>query len=95
MNHFLLLDVLIDDDDSNQISKLAIFANNIKKEVIGVIHYLFFFLTRYDERKAHKILALMLHPRFKRLKLMSSFISHEHDVTTTEKYDRNFFFPCF
>jgi hypothetical protein len=52
MNHFLLLDVLIDDDDSSQISKLEVFANNIKKEVIGVIHYLFFFLTRYDERKA-------------------------------------------
>jgi hypothetical protein len=35
MNHFPLLDVLIDDDDSSQISKLEFFANNIKKEIVG------------------------------------------------------------
>ncbi len=39
------------------------------------------------------MLALTLHPRFKRLKLMSSFIGREHGVTTTEKYDRKSFFP--
>jgi hypothetical protein len=41
MKHFLLLDVLIDDDDSSQNLKLEIFANNIKKEVIGVNHFFF------------------------------------------------------
>ncbi len=92
MKHFLLLDVLIDDDDSSRNSKLEFFANNIKKEVIGV-NLFFFFWTKYNERKGHNMLALTLHPRFKRLKLMSSFIGREHGVTTTEKYDRKSFFP--
>jgi hypothetical protein len=42
MKHFLLLDVLIDDDDSSRNSKLEFFANNIKKEVIGVNLFFFF-----------------------------------------------------
>jgi len=92
MKHFLLLDVLIDDDDSSRNSKLEFFANNIKKEVIGV-NLFFFFWNKYNERKGHNMLALTLHPRFKRLKLMSSFIGREHGVTTTEKYDRKSFFP--
>jgi hypothetical protein len=36
------------------------------------------FVTRYDERKVHNMLALMLDPRFKILKLISNFIGHEH-----------------
>jgi hypothetical protein len=51
---------LIDDDDSSLISKLENFARKIKKEIIMVIDYFLSFLTRYDERRAHNMLALML-----------------------------------
>jgi hypothetical protein len=50
----------------------------IKKEFIGVIYYFLSFLTRYDERKVHNMLALMLDPGFKILKLISYFIGYEH-----------------
>jgi hypothetical protein len=64
----------------------------LKRKSLGSIFF-FFFGTKYNERKGHNMLALTLHPRFKRLKLMSSFIGREHGVTTTEKYDRKSFFP--
>ncbi len=41
MNHLLLSDVLIDDDDYGLFFELGTFAKNIKKEVIGVINYSF------------------------------------------------------
>lgn len=66
MNHLLLLDVLIDDDDG-LIIELGTFSKNIKKEVIKVIDSFFFVLMRYDERKTHIMLAFMVDPRFKSL----------------------------
>jgi hypothetical protein len=57
MNHLLLYDVLIDDDDHGLFFELGIFARNIKKEVIGVIDYFLFSLTRYDENSTHNMLA--------------------------------------
>ncbi len=54
MNHLLLLDVLIDDDDG-LIIELGTFSKNIKKEVIRVIDSFFFFLMRYDERNSYNV----------------------------------------
>ncbi len=67
MNHHPILDVLIDDDSSLDI-KLGSFARNIKKGVCGVMGSFISFLTKYDERKAHNMLSLMLDPNFKNLK---------------------------
>jgi hypothetical protein len=53
LNLLSILDVLIDNDLGLDIELRIIFARNVKKEIIGVIDYLFFFLTRYDEWKAH------------------------------------------
>ncbi len=57
MNHLLLFDVLIDDDDYGLFFELGTFAKNIKKEVIVVINYFLSFLTRYDENRAHTMQA--------------------------------------
>ncbi len=77
MNHLLLSNALIDDD--GLITKLGTFPKNIKKEVIRVVgFYFYFFLMRYDERKIHIMLALMVDPRFKSSKLIFSFIRCEH-----------------
>ncbi len=52
MNHLLLSNVLIDDDDFGLTFELRTFANNIKKEVIKVINYFLSFLIRYDLEEA-------------------------------------------
>jgi hypothetical protein len=46
MNHFLLLDALIDDDDFGLNIELGTFPTNIKKETISTIDYFLSFLTR-------------------------------------------------
>jgi len=66
MNHFFLLDALIDDDDFGLNIELGTFVTNIKKEIISIINYFLSFLTRYDERITHDMLVLMLNPKFKR-----------------------------
>jgi hypothetical protein len=82
MNHLLLLDALIvDDDDYGLNIELGTFANNIiKKEIIKVIDFFLSFLTRYNEKRTHNLLALMLDPKFKNLRLIFYFIGHEHRV---------------
>jgi hypothetical protein len=65
MNHLPLLDAWIDDDDDSDLNiGLETFAMNIKK-VIKVIDSFLCFLTKYNERRAHNMLALMLNPRLK------------------------------
>jgi hypothetical protein len=67
MNHHPILDVLIDDDSRLDI-KLGSLARNIKKEVCGVMGSFISFLTKYDARRTHNMLSLMLDPRFKNLR---------------------------
>lgn len=68
MNNLLVLDVFVDDDLGLDI-ELGILAKNMKKEVIGVIEFFLYFLTRYNEKKTHNMSALMLDSNFKILKL--------------------------
>jgi len=68
MNNCLMLDVLAN-DDSNLNIELGVFSKNMKKEVIGVIDFFLYFLTRYDEKKTHNMSALILDSKFKSLKL--------------------------
>jgi hypothetical protein len=46
MNHLLLLDTLIDDDDYDLNIKLGTFTKDIEKEVIKVIDFFLSFLIR-------------------------------------------------
>jgi len=94
-NHIFLLDVLINDDDFGLTFELGTFAKNIKKEIFGVIEFFLCFLIRYDEKRVHNMLALMLNPRFKNLKLNSSFIGCENGVAISKKYDRKSSFLMF
>jgi len=79
---------LIDYDDFGLNIELGTFAKNIKKEVIGVIDFFLTFLTKYNERRMHNMLALLLDPKFKSLKLIYSFIGCEHRVAIIKEYDR-------
>ncbi len=45
------------------------------------------FLKKYEEKKTHNMLSLMLDPRFENLHLVSFFISCEQGITIIEEYD--------
>lgn len=90
-NHLLILNAFID-DDSNLDIELGTFARNVKKEVCGVIDFFLAFLKKYDARRIHNILSLMLNLKFKILKLISCFIGHEQGMDIAEKYDRRSLF---
>jgi hypothetical protein len=66
---------------------LICLASKIKKEVCGVLDSFHFDLKKFDERKTHNILALMLDSRFKNLCSMSSFIGHDQGIAIVEQYD--------
>jgi hypothetical protein len=67
--------------------ELICLASNIKKEVCGVLDSFLSFLKKFDERKTHNMLALMLDSRFKNLCLVSSFIDHDQGIVIVEQYD--------
>jgi hypothetical protein len=56
------------------------------------IHFLFLFFFN-EESKAHNMLSLMLDPRFKNLKLISSLISQEQGIFIIQEYDMRSLFP--
>ncbi len=65
------------EEDSNVALELICLAPNIKKEVCGVLDSFLSFLKKFDKRKTHNMLALMLDPRFNSLCLMFSFIDRD------------------
>jgi hypothetical protein len=65
------------EEDFDVALELICFAFNIRKEVCGVLNSFLSFSKKFNERKTHNMLALMLDPRFKSLRLMSSFIGHD------------------
>ncbi len=67
---------------------------NLHLLVCGVLNN-FLSLKKFDERKAHNMLALMLDPRIKSLYLMSSFIGHDQGVAIVEQYDTMWLYPMF
>jgi hypothetical protein len=52
-------------EDGHVVYELSCLTSNIKKEVVQVLDSFLSFLKKYEERKAHDILSLMLDPRFK------------------------------
>ncbi len=76
-------------DDFDLIIELETFVKTIK-EVITVIDFFLPFLTWYDERRVHNMIALKLDPRFKSLKLNFSFIKV---LAIIKKRDRKSLFP--
>ncbi len=60
-------------DDFAITLELLLFAYK-KKEVCGILDSFLSFLRKYEERKVHNMLSLMLDSRFKNLCLVSSFV---------------------
>ncbi len=78
MNHFLLLDVLSNDDDFGLNIESRTFAKKHYKGSHWVIDSFLSFLTSYNEKKTHNMLTLMLDSRFNSLKLIYYFMGCEH-----------------
>jgi hypothetical protein len=76
------------EDDSIIFDELFLLAPNIKREVINVLDFFLSFLKKYENKKAHNMISLMLHPRFKSLCIMSSFVGREQGVALVEEYDK-------
>jgi hypothetical protein len=94
MNILPMLHVFVDDDFSLHV-EIIFFARNMKREVIGVIDSFLSSLTKYDKKKTHNMLALMLDIKFESLRLISSFIGCELDIAIVIKYDKNLLFLMF
>ncbi len=62
------------DDDSIVNDELFLLASNFRKEVINVLDFFLSLLKVYDKRKAHDMISLMLDPRYKGLRIVSSFV---------------------
>jgi hypothetical protein len=76
------------EEDGNIVYELSCLASNIKKEVVQVLDFFLSFLKKYEERKAHNMLPLMLDLRFKTLHLVSSFIGRGQSKTIVQEYDK-------
>jgi hypothetical protein len=74
-------------DDSIIFDELSLLASNIKGEVVNVLNSFLSFLKKYENRKAHNMIFLMLDPRFKSFHILSSFVGREQGVLV-EEYDR-------
>ncbi len=57
--------------------ELNLLASNIKKKVFGFFYAFLSFLKKFVEQKTHNLLALMLNPKYKNLKIFSTFVGKD------------------
>jgi hypothetical protein len=75
-------------NDSIIFYELSLLISNSKREVVNVLDSFLSFLKKYENKKAHNMIFLMLNPRFKNLHILSSFVGREQGVVLFEEYDR-------
>jgi hypothetical protein len=81
------------ENDSIIFNELSLMASNIRREVINVLDSFFSFLKKYENRKTHNMISLMLDPKFKNLHIVSSFVGREQGVAVVEEYDKKTLYP--
>jgi hypothetical protein len=62
------------EDDMAMVLELFMFAFNSKKKLCDVLDGFLSFLTKYEKKKTHNMLILMLNPRFESFKLVASLL---------------------
>jgi len=63
------------EDGMAMVLELFMFAFNTRKQVCAILDCFLSFLKKYENKKTHNMLILMLNPRFESFKLVASFIS--------------------
>jgi hypothetical protein len=81
------------EDDSIIYDELSLLTFNIRREVINVLDSFLSFFKKYENKKVHNMIYLMLDPRFKSLCIISSFVGREQGVVLVEEYDRKSLYP--
>jgi len=81
------------DDDSIINDELSLLDSNIRRKIINVLDSFLSFLKVYDKRKGHNMTSLMLNPRYKSLRITSSFVGREQGVVLVEEYDKKSLYP--
>jgi hypothetical protein len=81
------------EEESIIVDELTSFASNIQKGNCVVLESFLSFLKKIEENKAHKMIFLMLDPRFKSFCLMSSFVGKEQSVAIVDEYPRKSLYP--
>ncbi len=62
----------------------------MKQQILEVLLPFISFLHAYDRKRGHNMLALMLSPRFKNMKLITIFVGRENAIVIVAKYDQQF-----
>jgi hypothetical protein len=78
------------DEESIIVDELTSLAFNIEKGICVVLKS---FLSFFEKNKTHKMIFLMLDPKFKSFSLMSSFFGKEQRVAIVEEYVRKSLYP--
>jgi len=81
------------DDDSIINDELSLLASNIRMEVINVLDSFFSLLKVYDKKKTHNMISFMLDPKYKSLRIVSSFVGKEQGVVLVEEYGKKSLYP--
>jgi hypothetical protein len=81
------------EDDSIVYDELSLLASNIRREVINVLDSFLSFLKKYENRRAHNMISLMLDPKLKSFHIISSFVGREQGVALVEEYDKKSLYP--
>jgi len=76
------------EDDSINSNELSLLASNIRSEVISVLNYFLSLLKKYENRKVHNMISLMLNVRFKSFHIISSFVEREQGIVFVDECDR-------
>lgn len=84
------------DEDFRMVDELPLLASNIKKEVCVIFHLLLsFFSKKNEKKKSHNMLSLLLDPKFKDLRLVSSLIGQEQGFLLFMNMKWGPYFPYF
>jgi hypothetical protein len=83
------------EENRNVVYKLSCLESSIKNEVFLVLDYFLSFLRKNEKRKAFNMFFLMLDPRFKMLRLVSSLIGHEQGKVIVEIFYKQSLFSMF
>jgi hypothetical protein len=68
--------------------ELLVIPFKIRREVCGILDGFLSFFKKYEGNKTHNMLSLMLDPRFKSLRLVSSLIGRKQVVSIVKEYDQ-------
>jgi len=69
-------------------NELTLLALTLEKEFCDVFDSFLSFLKKYEGKKTHNMVSLMLDLKYKNLHIVSSFVGKNHGVVAVQEYDK-------